>query len=41
MSAAGLWRETEKLRLRLLLDPKPHHWLFERFELLERSVDAA
>ena len=34
-------RELERVRLRLLLDPKPHSWLFERMDRLEEAFDHA
>ena len=34
-------RELERVRLRLLLDPKPHPWLLERMDRLEEAFDHA
>lgn len=38
MGLGDLRREAERLRLRLLLDPRPHPWLIERFQYVEREA---
>ncbi len=35
MSDADLWREGERSRLRIVLDPEPVPWVLERFRAVE------
>jgi hypothetical protein len=41
MSLGELRREGERLRLRLLVEPRPPHWLLERYQLVMREFTDA
>lgn len=41
MSEMDRLREWERARQRLLLDPKPHPWLLDRFDRIREALDHA
>ncbi|HUK57471.1 MAG TPA: hypothetical protein VLY20_12530 [Nitrospiria bacterium] len=38
LSRAELERERARLRMRLILEDRPHHWLLERLEVIEEAL---